>query len=263
MKAGFLIAVVVLLVLVSQAGIGFLAFRLESQQKAFAEVQQLEQGRLEALRREAAEAEDTLNRLRPSRELLAAEVAGLTTQIQDAKSQLEGSLNEVRRLKLEEERLGRITSKSEESAGELASIEAEAAVAQERLEAKRKEAAVLDAKVTRLLEDLERMTKDAAFVESAESVGKAMNDRLQKLQQVLAEQEEAAKASAAKAAEATVALEQAKQDLADLEKQKESFEERIFERRRELATLDGELSQRRKELEASGEAERRMESGEE
>lgn len=255
MKAGFLVAVVVLLVLVSQAGIGFLAFRLESQQKAFAEVQQLEQGRIEALRREAAEAEETLKRLRPSKELLAAEVEGLTTQIQEAKAELEGVLDEVRRLKVEEERLGRITSESEESAGRLASIEAEAAVAQESLEAKKKEAAVLDAKVTRLLEDLERMTKDAAFVESAESVGKAMNERLQKLQQSLAEQEEAAKASATKAAEATVALQQAKQDLTDLEKQKESFEERILERRRELATLDGELSQRRKELEAAREPE--------
>lgn len=261
MKAGFLVSIVVLLVLISQAGIGFLAFRLESQQKAFAEVQKLEQGHLEELRREAAKTEDALKRLRPSKESLAAEVAGLTTQIQEAKVQLEGTLDEVRGLKVEKERLGRITSESEETAGKLASIEAEATAAQERLEARKKEAAVLEAKVTRLLEDLVRLTKDAAYVESAESVGKAMNERLQKLQQSLAEQEEAAKASATKTAEAALALEQARQDLAELEKQKESFEERILERRRELATLDGELSQRRKEVEESREAEGETESG--
>ncbi|MBX3739958.1 MAG: hypothetical protein KF712_03125 [Akkermansiaceae bacterium] len=263
MKASFLVSVVVLLVLISQAGIGFLAFRLESQQKAFAEVQKLEQGRLEKLRREAAEAEDALKRLRPLKEVLAAEVAGLTTQIQEAKVQLEGTLGEVRGLKVEEERLGRITSESKEFAAKLASIEADSAAAQERLDARKKEAVVLEAKVTRLLEDLERLTKDAAYVESAELVGKMMNERLQKLHQSLAEQEETAKSSATKTAEAVLALKQAIQDLAELEKQKVSFEERILERRRELATLDGELSQRRKKVVESKDVEGKSESGEE
>jgi hypothetical protein len=255
MKPGYLIAVVVMLVLVSQAGIGVLAFQLESRQRAFAEVQQLEQTRLKALRLEVAEAEYTLKSLHPSKALLAAEAAGLKIQIQEAKVELESTLDEVRGLKLDEERLRRITLESEESTGKLASIKAEAAIAQEGLEAKKKLAAVLDAKVTRLLDDLERVTKDAAFVETAESVGKAMNERLFKLQQSLAEQEEIAKRSATKAAEATVALEEANQNLADLEKRKESFEQRILERRLELATLDGELSQRRRDLRASSESE--------
>jgi chromosome segregation ATPase len=105
------------------------------------------------------------------------------------------------------------------------------------------------------MEDFERLTKDAAYVETAEAVGKAINERLLKLQETLSAQEEAARASAERAAEANFRLERASKELDDLEVKKSSLEEEILERRRELATLEGTLSQKRDELENSQESE--------
>jgi uncharacterized phage infection (PIP) family protein YhgE len=154
---------------------------------------------------------------------------------------------------MEEKRLAGIADESKKSTSELASLEAAASAAQEGLEAKQKQAALLDAKIRRQLDEFEKMTKDSAFLETAESVGKSMSERLLKLQATLSEQEEEARASAAKAAESRVILERASGDLKTLKDQKSAVEEEIFARRRELATLDGEISiKKRKSEEASG-----------
>lgn|GEM_PF-6459564 len=90
-------------------------------------------------------------------------------------------------------------------------------------------------------------------METAESVGKLMSERLIKLQATLSEQEEAARASAAKAAESRVMLDRVSGDLKTLNQQKSAVEEEIFARRRELASLYGEISsKKRKPEEASG-----------
>ena len=120
---------------------------------------------------------------------------------------------------------------------------------------KKEQSALLEARVSGLMEDFERLTKDAAYVETAEAVGKAINERLLKLQETLSAQEEAARASAERAAEANFRLERASKELDDLEVKKSSLEEEILERRRELATLEGTLSQKRDELENSQESE--------
>jgi hypothetical protein len=65
MKTGILLGVVVVLVLLSQAGIGYLAFNLESKEKALSVMHIHEQGRIDKLRAVAAETEAELQRLQP------------------------------------------------------------------------------------------------------------------------------------------------------------------------------------------------------
>lgn len=255
MKAGILIGLIVLFVLLSQAGIGLLAFRLESKKEAFAELEQRETERIEQLRSRAAEMEASVQLLEPKKQSLSVDVAALSKEIEGAKTELEDTLSEVRRLKLEEERLGILAANSERTAEELASLEGAAKAAQESLNTKKEQAALLEARVSGLMEDFERLTKDAAYVETAEAVGKAINERLLKLQETLSAQEEAARASAERAAEANFRLERASKELDDLEVKKSSLEEEILERRRELATLEGTLSKKRDELENSQESE--------
>jgi chromosome segregation ATPase len=252
MKTGILLGVVVVLVLLSQAGIGYLAFNLESKEKALAEIQRHEQGRIERLRTLAAETEAELERLQPLKSSLDADLESLKKQIEQIGVELEAKSGRVRELQEEEERLAGTADQSKKLATDLTSLEAEAAAAQEGLEAKQKEVAFLDAKVRRLMIDFEKLTKDSAFVETAESVGKSMSERLLKLQATLSEQEEAAIANAAKAAESRVILERASGDLKSLKDQKSAVEEEIFARRRELATLDGEVARKKRKTEEAG-----------
>jgi chromosome segregation ATPase len=252
MKNGILLGGVVVLVLLSQAGIGYLAFKLDSKEEALAEMQRHEQGRVEKLRALAAMTEAELERLQPRKASLAGDLASLKKQVEEVEVEIDEKTGKVRQLQVEEKLLAGITVASEKSARELTSLEAAAGAAQEGLEAKQKEAAVLDAKVLRLMDDFERLTKDSAFVETAETVAKSMSERLLKLQATLSEQEEAAKDSAAKAAESRVILERAAGDLKTLEEKKSAVEEDILARRRELATLDGEITSRKSKAEEEG-----------
>lgn len=256
MKTSILLGVVVGLVFLSQAGIGYLAFKLEAKEEAHAEMQRHELARVEQLRAVAAETEVELERLQPRKASLEGDLASLKKQIAEVELELEEKSGKVRQLQAEEKRLAGMADESKKSAGELASLEAAATAAQDSLEAKQKEAAILDAKVRRLMVDFERLTKDSAFIETAESVGKSMSERLLKLQETLSEQEDAARASAAKAAESRVILERASGDLKTLQDRKSAVEEEILARRRELATLEGEISSKKRKTEdASGESE--------
>jgi chromosome segregation ATPase len=252
MKTGILLGVVVVLVLLSQAGIGYLAFNLESKEKALAEMQIHEQGRLDKLRAFAAETEAELERLQPKKASLEGDLASLKKQVEQVEVELEEKSGKVRQLQVDEKRLAGIADESKKSASELASLEAATAAAQEGLEAKQKQAALLEAKVRRLMDDFEKLTKNSAIVETAESVGKSMSERLIKLQATLSEQEEAARGRAAKAAESRVVLERASGDLATLEEKKSAVEEKILARQRELATLDGEISSKKRKSEGAG-----------
>jgi chromosome segregation ATPase len=245
MKSGILLGIVVVLVLLSQAGVGYLAFKSASREEAQAAIQQHDQGRVEKLTALAAVTEKELERLQPLKDSLEAELTSLKMQVEQVNGELQEKLGKVRDLQVEEMRLAGTIDESQKSTRELASLEAATAAAQDSLEAKQKEAAILEAKVLRLLDDVEQLARDSAFVETAESVGKSMNERLLKLQATLSEQEEAARASAAKAAESRVILEAASGDLETLEKQKSAVEEEILERRRELATLDGEIASKK------------------
>jgi chromosome segregation ATPase len=253
MKTGILLGVVVVLVLLSQAGIGYLAFKTATKEEVLAEMQQQEQGRIEKLRAVISEIEVELNRLQPEKASLEGNLASLKKQVEQVEIELEQKSGKVRQLQVEEKRLVEINDKSQNAARELATLEAASAAAQEGFDAKQKQAALLEARIQRQMDDYTKMTKDSAFVETAESVGKLMSERLLKLQATLSEQEEAARASAAKAAESRVIFERASGDLKTLEEQKSALEEEIFARRRELASLDGEISsKKRKPEEASG-----------
>lgn len=262
MKTGILLGVVVVLVLLSQAGIGFLAFKLESKEAALAELRQHEMGNVEKLRVLAAQMEVELERLQPEKTSLEAKVASLRKQLEEVVEELEERSVKVSQLRAEEQRLAGISDESLKSTRELASLEVAATVAQEGLDAKQKEAGLLEAKVQRLMNDYERLTKDSAFIETADTVGKSMSERLLKLQATLSEQEEAARASATKAAEARVILERASGDLETLEAQKSAVEEEILVRRRELATLDGEVSSKKETKEARGTSDKELDAPE-
>lgn len=252
MKTGILLGVVVLLVLLSQAGIGYLAFKTEFKEQALAEMQQHEQGRIEKLRVVAAEIESDLKRLQPEKASHEVNVASLKRQVEQVEIELEEKSDKVRQLQAEEKRLAEINNRFQNAARELATLEAASAAAQEAFDAKQEQAALLEAKIQRQMDEFKRITKDSAFVETAESVGKLMSERLIKLQATLSEEEEAARVSAAKAAESRVMLERVSGDLKTLNQQKSAVEEEIFARRRELASLDDDNSSKKRKPEDAG-----------
>jgi chromosome segregation ATPase len=205
MKPGILLGVVVALVLLSQAGIGYLAFKNESKEEALAEMQRHEQGRIEKLRALAAETETELERLRPRKASLDGELASLKKQVEEVGVELEEKRSKVHQLQAEEKRLAGITDESKRSTEKLASLEAASTEAQKGLEARQKEAALLEAKVRRLMDDFEKLTKNSAFLETAES---------------------------------RVTLKRASGDLESSEKQKSSWEKEFDVRWRDFGALD-------------------------
>jgi chromosome segregation ATPase len=178
---------------------------------------------------------------------LFVEVETLTFNKEATKLELESYLSEVRTLKDEKERLGKITDKSKQVSLELSSLEAAEAEARESLNRKTKELALLKAIIASLTEDVEQLTKNSAYLETSVSVGAAINERLLRLQEKLSAQEEELRASTGEVVRTTATLELVSKEIADLRKEKSTIEDTIFERRRELATLEGIIELKRDE----------------
>jgi septal ring factor EnvC (AmiA/AmiB activator) len=178
---------------------------------------------------------------------LFVEVETLTFNKEATKLELESYLSEVRTLKDEKERLGKITDKSKQVSLELSSLEAAEAEARESLNRKTKELALLKAIIASLTEDVEQLTKNSAYLETSVSVGAAINERLLRLQEKLSAKEEELRASTGEVVRTTATLELVSKEIADLRKEKSTIEDTIFERRRELATLEGIIELKRDE----------------